>query len=81
MPFIIGPQLLLIIAYSILFNKAANIEDNVALCYFCIFLACIGIYPILPGVNAVSKQMGKRLTRPRGCQVEFHPALRQLACV
>ena len=52
MPFIIGPQLLLIIAYAILFNKAANIEDNVALCYFCIFLACIGIYPILPAVNA-----------------------------
>jgi hypothetical protein len=52
MPFIIAPQLLLIIAYSILFNKAAQIEDNVALCYFCIFLACIGIYPILPAVNA-----------------------------
>jgi hypothetical protein len=43
---------LLIIAYSILFAKAVNIEENVALCYFCIFLACIGIYPILPGVNA-----------------------------
>jgi hypothetical protein len=52
MPFITGAQTLLIIAYSILFAKAGNIEDNVALCYFSIFLACIGIYPILPGVNA-----------------------------
>lgn len=52
MPFITGAQGLLIIAFSVLFAKAGNIEDNVAVCYFCIFLACIGIYPILPGVNA-----------------------------
>lgn len=52
MPFIIGAQCLLIIAYAILFNKAAAITENVGLCYFCVFLACIGIYPILPGCNA-----------------------------
>jgi len=52
MPFIVGAQSLLIIAYSILFAKAADIANNVALCYFAIFVACIGIYPILPGCNA-----------------------------
>ena len=52
MPFLVGAQSLLIIAYSILFAKAADIRDNVALCYFAVHLACIGIYPILPGCNA-----------------------------
>ena len=52
MPFIVGAQSLLIIAYAVLFVFAANIADNVAVCYFCVFLACIGIYPILPGCNA-----------------------------
>jgi len=51
MPFIVGSQSLLVIAYAILFVKAENISDNVPLCYFCVFLACIGVYPILPGVN------------------------------
>lgn len=51
MPFIVGSQSLLIIAYSVLFVFAANIESNVATCYFCVHLACIGIYPILPGCN------------------------------
>ncbi|KAH7410111.1 major facilitator superfamily domain-containing protein [Phaeosphaeria sp. MPI-PUGE-AT-0046c] len=52
MPFIAGAQGLLIIAYAILFSKAAAIKDNVALCYFAVHVACIGIYPILPGCNA-----------------------------
>lgn len=52
MPFIVGSQALLIIAYAVLFVFAADIESNVAVCYFCVFLACIGIYPILPGCNA-----------------------------
>ncbi|KAF2733829.1 MFS general substrate transporter [Polyplosphaeria fusca] len=52
MPFIVGSQSLLIIAYAILFAKAENIKSNVALCYFSVHLACIGIYPILPGTNA-----------------------------
>lgn len=52
MPFIVASQSLLIIGYSVLFNKAADIANNVALCYFCIFLCCIGIYPIVPGCNA-----------------------------
>ncbi|KAF1849091.1 MFS general substrate transporter [Cucurbitaria berberidis CBS 394.84] len=52
MPFIAGAQALLIIAYAILFAKAEAIKDNVALCYFAVHVACVGIYPILPGCNA-----------------------------
>ncbi|KAI9932700.1 hypothetical protein MW887_008949 [Aspergillus wentii] len=52
MPFILIPQLCLIVAFAILFSKAASIKDNIALCYFGVCLACFGMYPILPGVNA-----------------------------
>lgn len=52
MPFITTAQGLLIIAYAILFAKAEAIKDNVAVCYFAVHVACIGIYPILPGCNA-----------------------------
>ena len=52
MPFIVAPQLSLIVAFAILFSKAGDIENNIALCYFGICLACFGMYPILPGVNA-----------------------------
>jgi MFS family permease len=52
MPFIVGAQMLLIVAYSILFAKAEHIRSNVALCYFAVHVACVGIYPILPGCNA-----------------------------
>lgn len=51
MPFIIVPQLCVIIAFAILFSKAAEIDENIALCYFGVCLACFGMYPILPGVN------------------------------
>lgn len=52
MPFIVGAQMLLIIAYAILFAKAADIKNNVGLCYFAVHVACVGVYPILPGCNA-----------------------------
>jgi MFS family permease len=52
MPFIVSAQALLIIAFGILFAKAEAIKDNVALCYFAVHVACVGIYPILPGCNA-----------------------------
>lgn len=52
MPFILVPQLSLIVAFAILFAKATDIQGNVALCYVGICLACFGMYPILPGVNA-----------------------------
>ncbi|KAL2835652.1 major facilitator superfamily domain-containing protein [Aspergillus pseudoustus] len=52
MPFIVVPQVCQVVAFSILFTHAAEIEDNIALCYFGVCLACFGMYPILPGVNA-----------------------------
>jgi hypothetical protein len=47
-----APQCPLIVAFGILFSKAADIENNIALCYFGIWLACFGMYSILPSVNA-----------------------------
>lgn len=52
MPFIASGRALLILAFAILFATAENIKDNVALCYFAVHVACIGVYPILPGCNA-----------------------------
>ncbi|KAF3914616.1 hypothetical protein AA313_de0201256 [Arthrobotrys entomopaga] len=52
MPFILVPQMCVIIAFAILFVKAADIKHNIALCYFAVCLSCFGMYPILPGVNA-----------------------------
>ncbi|KAF2029114.1 MFS general substrate transporter, partial [Setomelanomma holmii] len=51
-PFIVSAQASLIVAYAILFAKAEAIKDDVALCYFAVHVACVGIYPILPGCNA-----------------------------
>lgn len=52
MPFLVGAQVTLIIAFTILFVKAANLEDNIPLCFFAVHLACAGLYPIPPGVSA-----------------------------
>ncbi|KAH8894005.1 MFS transporter [Thozetella sp. PMI_491] len=60
MPFIVGPQLCVITAFAVLFSKAEQIRSNIALCYFGVCLACFGMYPIFPGVNAwnVANQAG-----------------------
>ncbi|KAK2804355.1 hypothetical protein FQN50_006646 [Emmonsiellopsis sp. PD_5] len=52
MPTIVGGQLAVIIGFSILFSKAAEIKDNIPVCYFAVVLACLGFYPILPATNA-----------------------------
>lgn len=52
MPFIIPAQLLVVISFIILFIKSDKIADNIGACYFAIFLACVGFYPINPGGNA-----------------------------
>ncbi|EWY85853.1 hypothetical protein FOYG_12952 [Fusarium oxysporum NRRL 32931] len=52
MPFIVGPQLVVVCAYGILFGLAADIRGNVPACFFAVVLACIGLYPINPGGNA-----------------------------
>lgn len=52
MPFIVFHQGLLVIAFSVLFSFAAEIRDNIALCYTMVCIACIGLYPIIPGNNS-----------------------------
>lgn len=52
MPFIVGHQLLLVIAFSVLFSFAAEIRNNIALCYTMVCIACVGLYPIIPGNNS-----------------------------
>ncbi|KAJ5680144.1 hypothetical protein N7536_011283 [Penicillium majusculum] len=52
MPIIVSGQLLVIIAFAVLFSLAESIKDNIAACYFAVVLACIGLYPIIPGTNA-----------------------------
>lgn len=52
MPFIVGAQVLVVISFAILFVKSNDIVSNIGPCYFAIFLACVGFYPINPGGNA-----------------------------
>lgn len=52
MPFIVVHQLCVVVAFAVLFNFGARIADNVALCYVMVVLACIGMYPIIPGNNS-----------------------------
>ncbi|CZT16308.1 related to permease of the major facilitator superfamily [Ramularia collo-cygni] len=52
MPFIVGPQILLVISFSTLFSFAAEIKNNIALCYVMVCVACVGLYPIIPGNNS-----------------------------
>ncbi|KGO54360.1 hypothetical protein PEX2_038480 [Penicillium expansum] len=52
MPIIVTGQILVIIAFAVLFSLAEDIKNNIAACYFAVVLACIGLYPILPGTNA-----------------------------
>ena len=52
MPIIVTGQTLTIIAFAILFSLAEKIKENIAVCYFAVVLACIGVYPIIPGTNA-----------------------------
>jgi sugar phosphate permease len=43
MPFIVAPQLCLVVSFAILFSKAADIKNNIALCYFAVCLSCFGL--------------------------------------
>ena len=42
MPTIVVPQMAVVIAYAILFAKAADIKNNIGACYFAVCLACFG---------------------------------------
>lgn len=52
LPFIVGPQALLLAGFALLFRLSADITANVAVCYFCVHLTCIGTFPISPGASA-----------------------------
>ncbi|WVW80701.1 hypothetical protein I302_102687 [Kwoniella bestiolae CBS 10118] len=52
MPFIVGAQTLVVIAFCIMAPLAPRIKANIGPCYFAICLACLGFYPINPGGNA-----------------------------
>lgn len=52
MPVIVMGQTFVIIAFGILFALADDIKANIPACYFAVVLACIGLYPIIPGTNA-----------------------------
>lgn len=47
LPFITGPLLSLMIAYTVLFSFSANIANNVALCYTFVHVATISVYPVV----------------------------------
>jgi MFS family permease len=51
LPFIVGPLLSLMCAYSVLFSFSAKISQHVALCYTFVHVATISVYPVVPGTN------------------------------
>ncbi|KAF9883893.1 hypothetical protein FE257_002687 [Aspergillus nanangensis] len=52
MPIIVAGQVLVIIAFTVLFSLAEEIQDNIAGCYVAVVIACVGMYPIIPGTSA-----------------------------
>ncbi|KAF3765596.1 MFS general substrate transporter [Cryphonectria parasitica EP155] len=52
MPFAVGADLLILIAHAILYNFGPTQAEHIPACYFALCLACMGIYPIPPTVNA-----------------------------
>lgn len=51
LPFIVGPLLSLMTAYTVLFSFSATIATHVALCYTFVHVATISVYPVIPGGN------------------------------
>ncbi|KEZ45652.1 hypothetical protein SAPIO_CDS2017 [Scedosporium apiospermum] len=54
MPFMVGPQVLTLVGFAILYVVSDKLKDNIALAYFCLFIVCAGTYPTLPGINSWS---------------------------
>ncbi|RSL87266.1 hypothetical protein CDV31_016278 [Fusarium ambrosium] len=52
MPFIVGPQFLVLIGFAITCAYSQDIKNRIGENYFAVSLACIGLYPIIPGANA-----------------------------
>ncbi|KAH8878964.1 MFS general substrate transporter [Thozetella sp. PMI_491] len=52
MPFIVVADLCIIVAHAILYVYGPTQNAHIPECYFALCLACVGFYPIPPGVNA-----------------------------
>ncbi|OBT73139.1 hypothetical protein VF21_08929 [Pseudogymnoascus sp. 05NY08] len=52
MPAVAVATSLVVLSFSVLFVKAGNISNNVALCYFFVHVALAGVYPIPPAASA-----------------------------
>lgn len=54
MPFMVGPQVLTLVGFAVLYVVSGDLKKNVAVAYFCLFIVCAGTYPSLPGINSWS---------------------------
>lgn len=52
MPFIVGPQCVVLTGFAMLFAFAPDLEHRIAESYAAIFIRCLGFYPITPNVAA-----------------------------
>ena len=52
MPFIVFGQIMIVISFAILYSYGGSLDEHIPECYFALMLACLGFYPILPGINA-----------------------------
>lgn len=42
LPFLVGPQICVVVGYAVLFAKAGSIKENIPACYVAVCLACTG---------------------------------------
>ena len=54
MPFMVGPQLITLAGFAILFSVSDKLDTSTGLAYFALFITSAGTYPTLPGVNSWS---------------------------
>jgi sugar phosphate permease len=52
MPFIVLADICILVAHAILYVYGPTQKNHIPACYFALCLACVGFYPIPPGVNA-----------------------------
>jgi predicted MFS family arabinose efflux permease len=52
MPFIVFFQSIVVVSMGVLFQYAPHIATDIPTCYAMVVLACLGVYPIVPGCNA-----------------------------
>lgn len=52
MPVAVAADICIIIAHAILYSYGPDLQNRIPECYFALFIACVGFYPIPPAVNA-----------------------------